>query len=291
VHRISVMAITTSLTAALTSMAFAGCCEPASMVHPNGCGGCGQIIYASPSPYTAVTTYTGYQGNPYANQTYDTEWPPYYAYPHYAPSHALGIYGYDGPRKAKSRSRALERNTGRYNQHTIRHITHGVKLARRALLPLSNVNAFSAQASAPTRISKATSNGQLPNSALIETPMPKVLEVAGQHVDIVSADAVNAIDFAADPPIVLSFADFKRAKSEQLDIKRGDANLTNTKQPDAASDTAVAAAHEQSARGASTNPTSLAEALAAIAGALAAVLTAWFLIRSTPVRMPGFRPL
>jgi hypothetical protein len=41
----------------------------------------------------------------------------------------------------------------------------------------------------------------------------------------------------------LSFADFKRAKSEQLDIKRGDANLTNIKQPDAASDTAVAARH------------------------------------------------
>ena len=83
-HRISVMAITTSLTAALTSMAFAGCCEPASIVHPNGCGGCGHIIYVSPSPYTAVTTYTGYQGNPYANQTYDTEWLPYDAYPDYA---------------------------------------------------------------------------------------------------------------------------------------------------------------------------------------------------------------
>jgi hypothetical protein len=68
------------------------------MVHPNGCGGCGQIIYVSPSPYTAVTTYTGYQGTPYANQTYDTEWPPYY--PDYAPSHTLGVYGYDGPRKA-----------------------------------------------------------------------------------------------------------------------------------------------------------------------------------------------
>lgn len=283
-HRISVMAITTSLTAALTSMAFAGCCEPASMVHPNGCGGCGHIIYVSPSPYTAVTTYTGYQGNPYANQTYDTEWLPYDAYPDYAPSHALGIYGYDGPRKAKSRIRrhALERNTGSYNQHTIRHITHGVKLARRALLPLSNVKAFSAKASAPTRISKATSNGQPPNSALIETRMPKVVEAAGQQVDIVSADAVNAIDLAADAPKVLSFADFKRAKNEQLDIKRGDANLTNIKQPDAASDIAVAAALEQSARGASTNPTSLAEALAVIAGALAAVLTAWFLIRSTP---------
>jgi hypothetical protein len=112
--------------------------------------------------------------------------------------------------------------------------------------------------------------------------MPKVVEAAGQQVDIVSADAVNATDLAADAPKVLSFADFKRANSEQLDIKRGDANLTNIKQPDAASDTAVAAALEQSARGASTNPTSLAEALAVIAGALAAVLTAWFLIRSTP---------
>ena len=112
--------------------------------------------------------------------------------------------------------------------------------------------------------------------------LPKNVEVASQQVDIVSADAVNAIDLAADAPKVLSFADFKRAKGEQLDIKRGDANLTNIKQPDAASDTAVAAALEQSTRGASTNPTSLAEALAAIAGALAAVLTAWFLIRSTP---------
>jgi hypothetical protein len=262
------------------------------MVHPHGCGGCGQIIYVSPSPYTAVTTYTRYQDNPYANQTYDTEWPPYYAYPDYAPSHALGVYGYDGPRKAKSRihRHALERNAGSYNQQTIRHITHGVKLARRGLLPLGNVKAFSAKASALTRIPKATSHGQLPNSALIETPMPKVVEVADQQVDIVSADAVNAIDLVADAPKVLSFADFKRVKSEQLDSKRVDAHLTNVKQPDTASDTAVAAALEQSARAASTNPTSLAEALAAFGGALAAVLTA-FLIRSTAARMPGFTPL
>jgi hypothetical protein len=123
----------------------------------------------------------------------------------------------------------------------------------------------------------------------METPMPKVVEVAGQQVDIVSADAVNAIDLDADAPKVLSFADFKRVKSEQLDIKRVDAHLTKIKQPDAASDTAVATALEQSTRGASTNPTSLAEALAAFAGALAAVLTAWFLIRLTAVRMPGFR--
>ena len=64
--------------------------------------------------------------------------------------------------------------------------------------------------------------------------MPKVVEVAGQQVDIVSADAVNAIDLVADAPKVSSFADFKRVKSEQLDIKRVDAHLTNIKQPDAA---------------------------------------------------------
>ncbi len=275
-YRITVVAITAS---ALTSVAFAGCCEPAFIFRPNGCGGCGQIIYGSPTPYTATTKYTGY---PYANQSYDTEGrPPYYSYPDYAPL----ITGYDGPRKAKSRSRRhpLEENALGHNEHTIRRITHGVKLARRALPPLSNVKAFSAKTSLPTRSANITSSGQLPNSAPVpETPMPKVVEVAGQRVDIVSADAINAIDLVSDAPKALSFAAFKRAKSEPL----VDAKLTNKKQY-AASNAAVAGALEQSARDASTNPNSLAEALAAIAGALAAVSTAWFL-GLTPVRIPGF---
>jgi len=85
--------------------------------------------------------------------------------------------------------------------------------------------------------------------------VPKVVDVAGQRVGIVSADAVNAIA-ASDTPKALSFA-------------------------------ADAGALEQSARDTSTNPNSLAEALAAVAGALAAVSMAWFL-GLTPLRIPGF---
>jgi hypothetical protein len=101
VYRITVAAITTS---ALTSVAFAGCREPAPIFR-HDCDRSEQIIYGSPAPNTAITKYTKYHGNHYGNQTHDTEgqppYPPYYPYPDYAPSYALVITGYDGPRKAK----------------------------------------------------------------------------------------------------------------------------------------------------------------------------------------------
>ena len=142
------MAITAS---ALTSVAFAGCREPAPIFRLNGCGGPEQIIYGSPAPYTAITKYTKYQGDHYGNQTYETEgWPPYpplLPLSRLWPSYALVITGYDG-RKARSRNRrhTLEENALGYNEHTIRRITHGAKAARRALPPLSNVKASSAKA-------------------------------------------------------------------------------------------------------------------------------------------------
>jgi hypothetical protein len=84
VYRITVVAITAS---AFTSVAFAGCREPAPIFRLNGCGGPEQIIYGSPAPYTAITKYTKYQGDHYGNQTYETEgwppYPPYYPYPNY----------------------------------------------------------------------------------------------------------------------------------------------------------------------------------------------------------------
>ena len=256
VYQITVVAIAAST---LTSVAFAECREPAPIFSLNGCGGSEQIVYGSPPPYTAGTKYTKYQGNHYGNQNYDTEgrppYPPYYPYPDYAPSYTVVITGYDRPRKAKSRNRrhAPEENALSYNEHTIRRVTYGVKPAWRALPPLSNVKAFSAKASSPTRSATVTSSGQLMNIApVLEISVPKIVEVAGQRVGIVSADAVNAID-ASDTP-----------------------KLTNVKRY-AASDAAAAEALELSGRDTITNPNSLAEALPAIAGALAAVLVAWFL--------------
>jgi hypothetical protein len=289
VYRIPVAAITAS---ALTSAAFAGCCEPAPIFRPKDCADCGQMIYGSPSSYTAVTKYTGYEGsNPYENQFYDTEarspYPPYYSYPDYAPRYVLVITGYDGPRKPKSRRRRprLEENALGYNEHTIRRIPHSVKLPKRALTPLSNVKAFSANTSFPTGSAEVTSSGQL-SAPAVETPMPKVVELAGQRTEIVSADAVNGIDLVSEAPKASSLASFKRAKSEQLDIKQVDAKLTDKRQH-AASEAVVAGTLEQSALDASKKPDSLAEALAAIAGALAALSTAWFL-GLTPTRIPGF---
>jgi len=244
VYRIAIAAITAST---LTSVAFAGCREPARIFRLNGCDRSEQIIYGSPAPYTAITKHTKYYWDHYGNQTYDTKgqppyppYPPYYPYPEYAPSYVLVINSYDGPLRAKSRNHrhTLKENALTYNEHTIRRITHGVKPARRALPP------FSARASAPTRSANVTS-----------APVAKVVEVAGQRVGIVSADAVNAIA-ASDTTKALSFV-------------------------------ADAGALEQSARDTSTNPNSLAEALAAVAGALAAVLMAWFL-GLTPLRIPGF---
>jgi hypothetical protein len=160
-----------------------------------------------------------------------------------------------GPREAKSRNRRHTpgENALTYDEHTIRRITQGVKPARRALPRLSNVRAFSANPIAPTRSASVTS------APVLEISVPKVVEAAGQRVGIVSADAVNAIDHASDTPKALSFA----------------------------SDAADAEALEQSARDTSINPNSLAEALAAIAGALAAVSIAWFL-GLVPVRIPRF---
>ncbi len=290
VDRVSVVAVTAVLTVALTSMAFAGCCESAvPMVYAGGCGGCGHVIYVSPSPYTGRTYYTGFTDGPYGDQANDTALRPYYAHPVFRRPSILGMHRYVRPSEASFRiyRHMVKKSAEPYNRHTDRRIIRGLKLAKPSKPLVRDASAAGAMPGAATLL---PNSGRPPNeSSIIETPVPEAVKVAGQKLQVISADA-NAIDSASDAIKLPSFGKLKRNDSEENDLKQADAKLTNTEQPDAV-DTAAGRAPEQSARGvAVASPTLPEQTLAAIAGALAAVWVAWFLILSTPVKMLWLRP-
>lgn len=111
-----------------------------------------------------------------------------------------------------------------------------------------------------------------PESApVLLQPDPAVIEVAGQTVAIAAPDEVNEIDLAADtPPVAALTADVAPAPAS------GAADVAAAPAPPASTPAAPIG-----------NWSWMAEALAALGGAVAAASAAWFLIGSTPERRYG----
>lgn len=110
-------------------------------------------------------------------------------------------------------------------------------------------------------------------------PMPNVVTVAGQSVEVAAPDDVNDIDRAADT----------LEKLARKNVAVADAAVSAAVSPDPAAPapTATIVTPTPPTPAAADGNTWLAEALAALGGAIAAASAAWFLIGSTPQRLYG----
>jgi hypothetical protein len=279
VHRVGVIVISTLLTVASTFVAFAGCCESvAPGAYAAGCRSCGPVIY---SPYTGRAIYFRSRG-----QSNDTALRLYYDHPGFQTPSELGMEPYFRPSEVTSRiyRHKVKKSVELYNRHADRRIFRRFKLTTISKLPVRNVTAASTRRGAATLFSNA-SNKRPPNASLLmATPVPEVVEVARERVQIISADTINALHPGSYAPTLPMLAEFKRNDRDETDIKQADAELTKIKQIDAAVDSAAVAKPEQSGLAVSKRPSLLAKALVTIAGALAAMWTAWFLLLSSHVR-------
>jgi hypothetical protein len=107
-------------------------------------------------------------------------------------------------------------------------------------------------------------------------PMPNVVTVAGQSVQVAAPEDVNDIDRAADT----------LDKLARKNVAAADAAASLGPAVPASTATVVTSAPPDTSAG-SVNASWLAEALAALGGAIAAASAAWFLIGSTPQRLYG----
>ena len=105
----------------------------------------------------------------------------------------------------------------------------------------------------------------------VAEPMPNVVTVAGQSVQVAAPEDVNDIDRAADT-------------LDKLARKNVAAAVSSDSTAAASTETVVTSTPKVAASGGNAW---LAEALAALGGAIAAASAAWFLIGSTPQRLYG----
>jgi hypothetical protein len=227
-----------------------------------GCGGCRYVSYAVPSPYSDGSMYRAYIVDPYyADPENGAVTRHYSADPADASPHAHVVHRHVKRRQVSLRSHrhAVEPHMKTSYRQTKRLAARVKKLARRAP-PLVGVrvastkpSAFAAPASIVTPSRRAFSE-----APVITMPVPNMVVVNGQRVEIVSPDEVNSIDLAAD------MSDLERVDGERAPPVQSALRVTRADQT--------------------------AQVFSAIAGALTAALVGWFLIgwRRVRISRPGF---
>jgi hypothetical protein len=153
------------------------------------------------------------------------------------------------------------------------HHKHVATKAHHGPLP-ANGPAITTVAAVP-----ATDPSAEPALAFAE-PMTNVVTVAGQSVQVAEPDDVNDIDRTADT----------LDKLARKNVAAADAAVAPAPEAPASSALIVTSTSTSAPQGKSStsgNASWLAEALAALGGAIAAASAAWFLIGSTPQRLYG----
>jgi hypothetical protein len=202
--RLLLIAVAILFATGLTSVAFAGewrdlAGDGVPSMYAIGCIGCTSESYSVPSRY-ADELHRGYVGRPfaYANPETDAVTRSYYGAPAQVSSRAHVVHRTIKSRQANGRShrRAVEPRMKTSHHQAKRAVARAKKLARRERPLAGNVRVASTFAALPVLV---TGSRSAFNAApVIPRPVPNIVVVNGQRVDIVSPDEVNSIDLATN---------------------------------------------------------------------------------------------